>query len=211
MICCCTLTTFSPCQHAGGWNTCWAYLAGAPPLVPLLLRWGHQLGRTSPSHFIQWTGTFVWCLHCQNLRSYAGPKPASVVVMLKLASAESWHWLPSIFNLTTFRHEILNFSGISVTKEVAIAFGCITNFDSCDSRNLWPVRALKCNTNWWHFVPLIHTCKTHCTRHTDRKRSKRMGCGGLTYKTIDGGSLMRNILHTASQFSVEDPDMFWGI
>lgn len=72
-MCCCTLTVFSPFQHAGGWNTCRTFLAGAPPLVPLHLQWGHQLGRTSPPRFIPWTGTFVGHFHCQNQASRARP------------------------------------------------------------------------------------------------------------------------------------------
>lgn len=66
VICCCTLTMFPPFQCAGGWNICRAILAGVRPLVPLHLQRGHQLGRTSPPHFIPHSGTFLGHFYCQN-------------------------------------------------------------------------------------------------------------------------------------------------
>lgn len=58
-------------QCAGGWNICRAILAGVPPLVPLHLQQGHQLGRTSPRHFIPYSSTFLGHFYCQNRQWWA--------------------------------------------------------------------------------------------------------------------------------------------
>lgn len=64
---------FSPFQRAGGWNTCRAFRAGAPPLVPLHLQRGHQLEEAALH--ILFPGAFVGHFHCRTM------KPALVVVV----------------------------------------------------------------------------------------------------------------------------------
>lgn len=109
MLCCCTLTTLSPCHHAGGWNTGWcisisvlAFAAGSPAGWGLLyysqyfIQWYFYIYGTLPLSAFTSTQYScikgIWC--AWTLQMHQAKSRLVVVVMSRLGLCRSCHWLP---------------------------------------------------------------------------------------------------------------------